>query len=105
MPALLKLLAGDQLAALTRLQVQLITTTAPPPVEPTAPVCPTCGRPKPVPAAADGAVPGLLAAAVGADHAHLELGGDQVLEVAAGEALVPDQDHPRPQCPGTGGVR
>jgi hypothetical protein len=52
MPALLELLDGDQLAALTRLQVALITTPAPPPpAEPTAAICPACGQPKPVPAA------------------------------------------------------
>jgi hypothetical protein len=51
MPALPELLDGDQLSALTRLQVALITTTAPPPAEPTAAICPTCGQPKPVPVA------------------------------------------------------
>lgn len=52
MPALLELLDPGQLSALARLQVELITTTAPPPpAEPTAAICPTCGQLRPVPAA------------------------------------------------------
>jgi hypothetical protein len=52
MPALLDLLDPGQLSALARLQVQLITTAAPPPpAEPTAAICPACGQPRPVPAA------------------------------------------------------
>src|SRR5947208_11589974 len=43
---------------------------------------------------ADGPVPGCLVAAVGADQGHPEAGGDQVLEVAPGEALVPDEGQP-----------
>lgn len=52
MPALLELLDVDQLSALARLQVALITTAAlPPAAEPTAAVCGECGRPLPAPAA------------------------------------------------------
>src|SRR5690242_19337335 len=46
----------------------------------------------PLPDPADGPVPGCLILAVRADQAHLELRGDQVLELASGKALVPDQD-------------
>jgi hypothetical protein len=38
-----------------------------------------------------------LAAAVGADEVQAEPAGDQVLEVAAGEALVADEGQPGPQ--------
>jgi hypothetical protein len=51
MPALIELLDGDQLAALARLQVRLMTTTPPPPPEPIAAICAACGQPRPVPAA------------------------------------------------------
>src|SRR5690242_13461528 len=58
----------------------------------------------PLPDPADGAVPGCLVLAVRADQAHLESGGDQVLELAPGKALVPDEDQPGPQRPGPGGM-
>ena len=50
MPALAQLLDDDQAARLARLQLEL-TTAPPPPAEPTAAICPTCGQPRPVPAA------------------------------------------------------
>src|SRR5580704_6977153 len=53
---------------------------------------------------ADGSVPGCLAAPVGADQAHAVPGGDQLLEVAPGEAFVPDQGQSRPQRAGAAGV-
>src|SRR5271169_1936378 len=51
----------------------------------------------PLPDPADGSVPGCLVLAVGADQAQPESGGDQVLELASGEALVADEDQPGPQ--------
>src|SRR6266700_413675 len=45
----------------------------------------------PLPDPADGPVPGRLVLAVGADQAQPEAARDQVLELAAGEALVPDE--------------
>ena len=59
----------------------------------------------PLPDPADRAVPGCLVAAVRADQAEPVLAGDQVLEVPAREALVPDQGQARPQRAGAGGVR
>src|SRR5689334_4230520 len=53
---------------------------------------------------ADGPVTGCLVAAVGPDQVHGESGGDQVLELPPGEALVADEDQPRPQRTGAGGV-
>lgn len=50
MTALAALVDEDQAAALARLQLQL-ATTAPPPAEPVSATCPTCGQPRPVPAA------------------------------------------------------
>src|SRR5438094_8522146 len=49
---------------------------------------------------ADGPVAGWLVAAVGPDQAQREPGGEQVLEVPPGEALVADQGQPRPQRAG-----
>jgi len=43
---------------------------------------------------ADRPVPGRLVAAVGADQVQAEAGGEQVLELAPGEALVADQVSP-----------
>jgi hypothetical protein len=52
MPALLELLDGDQAAALAKLTVKLLVEPAPPPpAEPAAAVCPTCGQPRRAPAA------------------------------------------------------
>src|SRR5690348_3374601 len=48
----------------------------------------------PLPDPADGSVPGCLVAPVGADQAQPESGGDQILELASGEALVADEDQP-----------
>jgi hypothetical protein len=47
---------------------------------------------------------GCLVLAVGADQAQPESGGDQVLELAPGEALVADEDQPGPQHACTGGA-
>src|SRR5579863_3927833 len=58
----------------------------------------------PLPDPAEGAVPGCLVLAVGADQVQPVPGGDQVLELAAGEALVADEDQPGAQRAGTGGV-
>src|SRR2546421_12392093 len=49
-------------------------------------------------------VPGRLVLAVGADQVQPEPGGDQVLELAAGEALVADEDQAWPQRAGAGCV-
>src|ERR1700747_1589908 len=46
---------------------------------------------------ADGPVPGCLVAAVGPDQVQGESGGDQVLELPPGEALVADEGQPGPQ--------
>src|SRR6266516_4761960 len=59
----------------------------------------------PLPDPADGPVAGGLVAAVGPDQAQPEPGGDQVLELPPGEALVADEDAARPQRAGPGGVR
>ena len=53
---------------------------------------------------ADRAVAGCLVAAVRAGQAGAEPGAEQVLEIPAGEALVPDQDQARPQRADAGGV-
>lgn len=50
MPALAELLGRDQAAKLARLALD-VATAPPPPAEPTAAVCPTCGAPRPAPAA------------------------------------------------------
>src|SRR5512140_151929 len=47
---------------------------------------------------------GRLVAAVGADQAQAEPGGEQVLELPPGEALVADQGQPGPQRTGPAGV-
>src|SRR2546423_7630863 len=59
----------------------------------------------PLPDPADRSVPGRLVAPVRPDQAQPVPGGDQILEIPAGEALVPDQYQPRAQRPGAGGVR
>src|SRR6516225_9113036 len=51
----------------------------------------------PLPDPPDRAVAGCLVAAVRADQGQPEPGGDQVLELPPGEALVADEDHPGPQ--------
>src|SRR5580693_3468496 len=53
---------------------------------------------------ADGSVAGCLVAAVGADQAQPEPGGDQGLEVLASESLVADEGQPRPQRAGAADV-
>ena len=58
----------------------------------------------PLPDPAEGAVPGRLVLAVGAEQVQPEAARDQVLELAAGEALVADEDQPGPQRAGAGGV-
>src|ERR1700733_13449827 len=58
----------------------------------------------PLPDPADGPVPGCLVAPVGAHQLQAEAGGDQVLELPAREALVADEDQPRPQRTGPGGM-
>src|SRR5512140_1198052 len=58
----------------------------------------------PLPDPADGPVAGWLVAAVGADQAQAKCGGEQVLEVAPGEALVADESQPGPQRAGPLGV-
>ena len=58
----------------------------------------------PLPDPADRAVPGCLVLAVGADQVQPEPGGDQVLELAAGEPLVADEGQAGPQRAGAGGV-
>src|SRR5262245_33512607 len=59
----------------------------------------------PLPDPADRAVPGFLVPAVGADQLYPVSGGDKVLEVPAGEALVADEGQPGPQRTGAGSVR
>src|ERR1700730_11689563 len=54
---------------------------------------------------ADGPVAWCLVAAVGTDQVDAEAGGDQVLEVPPGEALVADEDQPGPQGAGAAGMR
>src|SRR5487761_1750650 len=58
----------------------------------------------PLPDPADGPVPGRLVAAVRPDQPQLIPGGDELLEVAAREALVPDQRQARAQRAGPGGA-
>src|SRR6266550_1539080 len=58
----------------------------------------------PLPDPADRPVPGRLVLAVGADQVQPEAARDQVLELAAGKALVADEDQPGPQRAGASGA-